>query len=214
MKKVRIALCQINTTVGDLEANANKVIEFIERAAQYRCRIIAFPELAVTGYPPEDLLLKPHFIDDNLKALARIQERVDDFIAIVGFVDRRDDIYNAAAVIYKKDIVDVYHKRRLPNYGVFDEHRYFQAGARCPVYQFGDILFGVNICEDIWHPDGPATVQALHGAEFIININASPYHIGKSSVREKMLSVRASDSNVAAAYLNAVGGQDELVFDG
>ncbi|BCB96626.1 NAD+ synthase [Dissulfurispira thermophila] len=214
MKTARIALCQINSTVGDFSGNVEKIVRFINDADRYKPDIIAFPELAITGYPPEDLLLKPQFIEDNLNALRDIQHIVDDFIVIVGFVDKRDDIYNAIAVIHKKNIVDIYHKVHLPNYGVFDEYRYFQAGTRYPVYQMGDVTFGVNICEDIWYPEGPATIQALSGAEFIININASPYHIGKTSFREKMLSTRASDSNIIMAYLNTVGGQDELVFDG
>lgn len=214
MKTIRIALCQINSTVGDLDGNVEKVIHFLEDAAKYSPDIIAFPELAVTGYPPEDLLLKPQFIEDNLKALRRIQEKVNDVIVIVGFVDKKEDIYNAAAIINNKKLIDVYHKVYLPNYGVFDEYRYFQTGTRCPVYQIGDMLFGVSICEDIWYPDGPAAVQALAGAELIININASPYHIGKFGFRQRMLSARASDSSVITAYLNSVGGQDELVFDG
>ena len=214
MKTIRLALCQINSTVGDFEGNVEKITHFIEDAAQYDPDIIAFPELAVTGYPPEDLLLKPQFIEDNLKALRRIQEKADDFIVVVGFVDKKDDIYNAAAVIANKNVVDVYHKVHLPNYGVFDEYRYFQVGTRRPVYQVGDVLFGISICEDIWYPDGPSAVQALAGAEFIININASPYHIGKHIFRQRMLSARASDSSVVVVYLNMVGGQDELVFDG
>lgn len=214
MKTARIALCQINPTVGDLDGNVKKIIKFINDANKYNPDIIAFPELSLTGYPPEDLLLKPQFIRDNLNALREIQHVVNDTVVIVGFVDKKDDIYNAAAIIYKKEIVDVYHKVHLPNYGVFDEYRYFQAGTRYPIYQLDEVIFGVNICEDIWYPEGPATIQALSGAEFIININASPYHVRKTSFREKMLSTRASDNNLIVAYLNTVGGQDELVFDG
>jgi NAD+ synthase (glutamine-hydrolysing) len=214
MKTARIALCQINPTVGDFSGNVKKITKFIGDAGKYSPDIIAFPELAITGYPPEDLLLKPQFIDDNLNTLREIQEGVDDFVVIVGFVDKKDDIYNAAAVIHKKEIIDVYHKMHLPNYGVFDEYRYFQAGTRYTVYQMDGVIFGVNICEDIWYPEGPSTIQALSGAEFIININASPYHIGKTCFREKMLSTRASDSSVIVAYLNTIGGQDELIFDG
>lgn len=214
MKTTRIALCQINPTVGDLSGNVKKITGSIEKAAKKHPDIIVFPELAITGYPPEDLLLKPQFIEDNMTALDQVREKVGDFTVITGFVDKKDDIYNAAAIIHKKKIIDVYHKIHLPNYSVFDEFRYFQAGRRCPVYQMGDILFGVNICEDIWHPEGPTNIQALSGAELIININASPYHMGKSGSREKMLSTRASDSSVVVAYLNTVGGQDELVFDG
>ena len=214
MKKVRIALCQINPTVGDLDGNVRKIIRFIEDACKYNPDIIAFPELSITGYPPEDLLLKTHFISDNIDALKEVQKNVDDLVVIAGFVDKGDYIYNAAAVIHNKEIIDIYHKIHLPNYGVFDEFRYFRAGTRFPVYCMDDVYFGVNICEDIWHPEGPAAIQALNGAEFIININASPYHMGKSGVRAEMLSSRASDNNVFVAYLNTVGGQDELVFDG
>ena len=214
MKKVRLALCQINPTVGDLSGNVKKIIERINKLGEYLPDIIAFPELAVTGYPPEDLLLKPHFIDDNVEALKEIQKSVGDFIAIVGFVDKSEDIYNAAAVIHRGKLLDVYHKIYLPNYGVFDEFRYFKPGKRYPVYKMGEIKFGINICEDIWYPEGPASVQASHGAEFIININASPYNMGKAGTRVKMLSTRASDNSLVIAYLNTVGGQDELVFDG
>lgn len=214
MKTLRIALAQINPTVGDLEGNRDKIIDFIRQAMEYGPDIIAFPELAVTGYPPEDLLLKPQFIRDNLNILRDIKEEVWGTTVVVGFVDKRDDIYNAAAIIHNKRIVDVYHKMYLPNYGVFDEFRYFQAGTRSPIYELGDITIGVNICEDLWYPEGPAHIQSLSGAEIIININASPYCIGKAAFRERMLSTRASDNAVIIAYLNTVGGQDELVFDG
>jgi NAD+ synthase (glutamine-hydrolysing) len=214
MKALRIALAQINPTVGDLEKNVSKIINYIKKAKTFGANLIAFPELSVTGYPPEDLLLKIQFIDDNLDALREVQKNVDDIVAIVGFVDRKDDIYNAAAIIYNQKLIDTYHKMYLPNYGVFDEYRYFQAGTRCPVYHIGNIKIGVNICEDIWYPEGPSRIQSLAGAEIILNINASPYHIGKGKFREQMLSTRASDNIVIIAYLNTVGGQDELVFDG
>ena len=211
---MRIALAQINPTVGDLEGNVSKIIDYLQRAKRVDADLIAFPELAVTGYPPEDLLLKSQFIDDNLQALKRIQESVSDITAIIGFVDRKNDIYNAAALIHNKEIIDVYHKVYLPNYGVFDEYRYFRAGVRYPIYRIGDAWIGINICEDIWYPEGPARIQSLAGAELILNINASPYHIGKGRLREEMLSTRAFDNRVILAYLNTVGGQDELVFDG
>lgn len=214
MRRLRLALAQINAVVGDLEGNTNRIIGYIKKAAEYSADIIAFPELSITGYPPEDLLLKPHFIKENLEALKRIREEVWDMTAVVGFVDKKDDIYNSAAIIHNRTVADVYHKVFLPNYGVFDEHRYFQAGSRYPVYEIGEVLVGVNICEDIWYPEGPAHVQALKGAEVIINLNASPYHIGKGGFREKMLSTRATDNAVIIAYVNSVGGQDELVFDG
>jgi len=214
MRSLRIALAQVNLTVGDLEGNVSKIISYIKKAKSFSADLVAFPELAVTGYPPEDLLLKNQFIEDNLESLETIRKNVDDITAIVGFVDRRDDIYNAAAVIQNKKIVDVYHKMYLPNYGVFDEYRYFQSGTRYPVYRIADTWIGINICEDIWYPEGPSRIQSLAGAEILININASPYHIGKGKFRETMLSTRASDNIVIVAYLNTVGGQDELVFDG
>jgi NAD+ synthase (glutamine-hydrolysing) len=214
MRTLRIALAQINPTVGDFKGNVSKIINYIKRAEKSGAHIVLFPELSITGYPPEDLLLKPKFIEDNLEALKMVQKKVRNIIAIVGFVDRKDDIYNAAAVIYNGKLIDAYHKIYLPNYGVFDEVRYFQAGTRYPVYKIGDICFGVNICEDIWYPEGPARLQALAGAELIININASPYRIGKGRFRENMLSVRALDNIVVVAYINTIGGQDELVFDG
>ena len=214
MKTLRLALAQINPTVGDFEGNVSKIIYYIEEASKAGAQIVAFPELAITGYPPEDLLLKPQFIEDNLDALKKVQENVGDITAIVGFVERKEDIYNAAAIIYNKTIFDTYHKIYLPNYGVFDEYRYFQAGARCPMYKIGDSWVGVTICEDIWYPEGPTRLQALAGAELVININASPYRIGRGKSKENMLSVRAFDSMVIVAYLNTVGGQDELVFDG
>src|SRR5208283_2439698 len=214
MRTVRIALCQINPIVGDLEGNVRKIVGYIKRAGEYQPDIIAFPELAVSGYPPEDLLLKPQFIKDTLAALGEIQECTADAAVIVGFIDKRYDIYNAAAVLKNRKLIDVYHKMHLVNYGVFDECRYFQTGSRYPVYDMGEVLFGVTICEDIWYADGPASVQALAGAELIININASPYHIGKGGARKKMIGTRASDNSVIIAYLNTVGVQAELVFDG
>jgi NAD+ synthase (glutamine-hydrolysing) len=214
MGTLRVALAQINTTVGDFEGNVSKVINYIQKAKKTGAKVVAFPELAIAGYPPEDLLLKTQFIEDNLAALQNVQENTGDITVIVGFVDRREDIYNAAAIIYNKTLIDTYHKMYLPNYGVFDEYRYFQVGTRCPIYQIGDAWIGVNICEDIWYPEGPSRIQSLAGAEVIININASPYHIGKGEFRENMLSTRASDTMAIVAYLNTIGGQDELVFDG
>ncbi len=216
MKYLRLALAQINSTVGDLSGNAQLIISFIKQARRQKADVIAFPELALTGYPPEDLLLKPQFITDNLSEIQRISRAAEGIAAIVGFVDRRKDnsIYNAAAVIAGKKIIDVYHKVLLPNYGVFDEFRYFRAGSRFPVYKIKNMNIGLNICEDIWHRDGPARFQSSAGAEIIININASPYERGKPEVREKLLHERSSENGVLIAYLNAVGGQDELVFDG
>ena len=204
----------MNSTVGDLEGNVAKILHSVRKAKTAGADIVVFPELAITGYPPEDLLLKTRFIEDNLRALKKVQRHVDDITAVVGFVDRKDDIYNAAAVLCRKKLIGVYHKMYLPNYGVFDEYRYFQAGTRCPVFRICNTWIGVNICEDMWYPEGPLRTQALAGAEIIININASPYRIGKGKFRQDMLSTRATDNTVIIAYLNTVGGQDELVFDG
>ena len=216
MNTIRIALAQINPTVGDLEGNTNLVIDYLERGRQAGADLIAFPELALTGYPPEDLLMKPHFVRENRRALDRIVKASGDLLVVIGFVDTDgSDIYNAAAVISGGKLVDSYHKSFLPNYGVFDEERYFQSGTRCPVYSLGNARVGVNICEDIWYPGGPTKLQALVGdAHLIVNISASPYHASKSFDRERMLCTRAEDNAVALAYCNLFGGQDELVFDG
>jgi NAD+ synthase (glutamine-hydrolysing) len=215
MHSLRVGLAQINCTVGDLEGNTKKIVHYLDKAKKMGVELICFPELSITGYPPEDLLLKPQFIEDNLRALKRIIPKTEGLTAVVGFVDRNGEVYNAAAIIYNKKLAGVYHKIDLPNYGVFDEYRYFQPGEKVSVYQLGDILFGVNICEDIWYPEGPAKAQALIGeALLVVNINASPYHMGKWKEREKMLSTRANDNRVFILYNNLVGGQDELVFDG
>ena len=213
--QLRLAMAQINVVVGDVDGNAQKCVDWIDRARDADADIIAFPELALTGYPPEDLLLKPQFIDASLAALDKVVARTRDIMAIIGFVDRKDDIFNAAAVAQNGSLVTTYHKMYLPNYGVFDEFRYFQAGNRCPVFRMGGATIGISICEDIWYPDGPVFEQALSGgAEVIINISSSPYHAGKRRWRERMLATRASDNTVIVAYNNLVGGQDELVFDG
>ena len=214
MKILRIGLAQMNATVGDFEGNVRKIVDNIERARQRGVGLVAFPELAVPGYPPEDLLFKSAFIEANLRALDEVVRATRGLTAVVGFVDRRDDIFNAAAVVHDGRIAGVYHKHYLPNYGVFDENRYFQAGTETPVFTLGDTTFAVNICEDLWYPTGPTTVQALAGAEVVITINSSPYHRGKGRDRERMVATRAADDVVALAYVNMVGGQDELVFDG
>lgn len=216
MNTIRVALAQINPTVGDLAGNADVIIDYIARARATGADIVAFPELAVTGYPPEDLLLKPHFVRDNLTVLERIIAASTNLIVIVGFVDTDgSDIYNAAALIAGGKLVDSYHKAFLPNYGVFDEERYFQRGTRCPVFTLGDARIGLNICEDIWYPGGPTKLQALVGdAHLIINISSSPYQASKTIDRERMLCTRAEDNAIALAYCNQFGGQDELVFDG
>jgi NAD+ synthase (glutamine-hydrolysing) len=168
----------------------------------------------VTGYPPEDLLFKSAFIEANLAGLRDIARASRGLTAVVGFVDKRQDIYNAAAVVHDGVVAGVYHKQFLPNYGVFDENRYFQAGREAPVFTLGETCFGVNICEDIWYPTGPTTRQALAGAELIVTINGSPFHAGKAAFRERMVATRAADDVVCLAFVNMVGGQDELVFDG
>ncbi|QWR78211.1 NAD+ synthase [Candidatus Magnetomonas plexicatena] len=214
MKTLRVALAQINPTVGDIKGNTGKIIDYIERSKTLCADIVAFPELSITGYPPEDLLLKPGFIRDNVKALKEIQKHTQGITAIIGFVDMKEDIYNAAAVFYNYNLCDVYHKLYLPNYGVFDEIRYFKQGNGLPIYEVAGCKVGVSICEDIWYPEGPPYTQALHGAEVIININASPYGLNKFKMKEAMLKTRAFDCRSFVAYLNMTGGQDELVFDG
>ena len=214
MNSFRIALAQINTIVGDLDGNTAKILERIEQARSLGANLIAFPELAITGYPPEDLLLKPKFVRDNLQRLSQIVAGSKGIAAIVGFVDMREDLYNAAAIIQDGELIGVYHKIYLPTYGVFDEDRYFQAGTQSPVFTLGNTVVGVNICEDIWYPAGPTTSQSAKGALIIVNINGSPYHLGKRASRERMLATRAVDDLVVVAYVNLVGGQDELVFDG
>ncbi len=215
MRTLRLALAQINPVVGDFKGNFQKILAYMAQAKKSGAEVIAFPELCLTGYPPEDLLLKPDFIEDNLDYLHRIVEHTEGITAIVGFVDREDDIFNSAAVIHNGNIAGIYHKVFLPNYGVFDEDRYFQAGQVIPIYDLNGVRFGVNICEDIWYPGGPLQDQALYGgAEIVINISASPYHFGKAHSRLRMLSTRAEDAVVIVAYVNTVGGQDELVFDG
>ena len=208
-------MAQINVIVGDIEGNAKKIEEWMDRAIDLQADVVTFPELALTGYPPEDLLLKPQFIDANMTMIRKLVARTRGITAVIGFVDKQDDIYNAAAVARDGELLVVYHKMFLPNYGVFDEFRYFQAGRECPVVRIGDATVGVSICEDIWYPDGPFVQQALSGgAEVLLNISSSPYHAGKRKWRERMLAARAGDNTVIVACNNLVGGQDELVFDG
>ncbi len=214
-KTIRIAIAQINCTVGDLDGNAKKIIEYLQKAKTLGADIVSFPELAITGYPPEDLLLKEAFIADNLEALKHVAKNVNEIVAIVGFVDKTGrDLYNAAAVIYKGEVKGICHKELLPNYGVFDEKRYFKQGKDSGIFRLGDLTFGVNICEDIWHTEGPVCAQAALGASLIVNINSSPYHAGKVKEREDIVRKQAKSNNVVVSYANLLGGQDELVFDG
>lgn len=214
-KYVRLALAQINCTVGDLSANAKKIIDYIKEGEKTGADVISFPEMSVTGYPPEDLLFKTHFVERNIDTLEAIAKCTGDIVAIVGFVDKRgNDIYNAAAVIYKGKIAAIYHKTFLPNYGVFDEMRYFKPGKDPFVFKIDDVVLGVNICEDIWHKIGPIKEQAKAGAQIIITLNSSPYHIGRIKERERVIQASAKNNDVLISYTNLVGGQDELVFDG
>ena len=214
MRQLRIGMAQINTTVGDFAGNTQKILEAVAEARSLGVDVLTFPELAICGYPPEDLLFKPQFVEENLRSLERVVDGSSGLTIVVGFVDAKEDLYNAAAVVNDGKLVCVYHKIHLPNYGVFDENRYFRAGSECPVYIIAGIGVGINICEDIWHEAGPATTQAYSGAEVIVNISASPYHFGKGNFRERMFGTRASDNVAIIVHNNLVGGQDELVFDG
>ena len=220
----RLALAQINPTVGDIAGNTAKILDYLERAREAQADLVAFPELAITGYPPEDLLFKRSFLTDNVAAMEKVAAASQGIAVVLGYVhivslerqseDVGPQVTNAAALCYGGKLIDTYHKIFLPNYGVFDEQRYFQSGSECPVYTIGGVAVGVNICEDIWYPAGPTTVQCQAGAELIVNINASPFHAGKCAFREDMIAQRASENSLTVAYVNTVGGQDELVFDG
>ena len=215
MTKIRIALAQINVTVGDLASNVRRIVTYLERARGVGADLVVFPELAVTGYPPEDLLLKPSFIAANRAAVGEIAAATRGLTAIVGFADVAGDVYNAAAVLHDGALAGIYRKHYLPTYGVFDEDRYFRASEANPLFVLGDaVVAGVSICEDIWYPDGPPQAQATGGAHLLVNISASPYHAGKGAARERMLATRAADNVAIVAFCNLVGGQDELVFDG
>lgn len=214
VRKFRLALAQINSTVGDIPGNTAKIIEYVERAREAQADLVAFPELAITGYPPEDLLFKTSFLQANVEAMHQVVAAAKDIAVVVGYVEMGPDITNAAAIGYNGQLIDTYQKMYLPNYGVFDEDRYFRRGDTCPVYTINGTVVGVNICEDIWYPVGSIAVQREAGAEVIVNINASPFHAGKRVYREKMIATRAADNELFVAYVNTVGGQDELVFDG
>lgn len=231
MRILRIAMAQMNPTVGDVTGNVNRILGWLREAQKVKADLVAFPELIITGYPPEDLLLKSQFVADNLRALDEITQACRGLVAVVGYVGQGDQseahssrrsivsagqrtLYNAAALIANCRLVGSYQKSHLPNYGVFDESRYFHPGQRLPLLIVNGTTVGVTICEDIWLPEGPARVQAAAGAEVIVNINASPFHVGKGRFREQMLAARARANGVIVTYTNMVGGQDELVFDG
>jgi NAD+ synthase (glutamine-hydrolysing) len=214
-KNLRLALGQVNVTVGDLPGNVRKITGMIEEARGWKADLVAFPEMVLPGYPPEDLLLNPTFVRDNAEALKKVGRATRGITAIVGFADIQDDLYNAAAVLQEGRLAGVYHKIYLPNYGVFDEDRYFQRGQDILVFELGEAVVGVNICEDLWYPGDPTRTQCLQGgAILIVNISSSPFHAGKRDFRRRMLSTRACDYSAYVAYVNLVGGQDELVFDG
>jgi len=213
-QSLRIALAQVNPIVGDLDGNTRLVTEWIERAREKRADIVCFPELVITGYPPEDLVLKRAFVRDNRRKLDVAAKATMGISAVVGFVDDDGAIFNAAAFLHDGELKAIYHKVFLPNYGVFDEQRYFEPGHRCPIFVLDGVRIGVSVCEDCWYPSGPMAWQAHHGAELLININGSPYHAGKRSEREAMVAERAANYGAFVAYVNTVGGQDELVFDG
>jgi NAD+ synthase (glutamine-hydrolysing) len=209
-----VALAQVNPTVGDLEGNSRLIIDWIGRARDQGADLVCFPELALTGYPPEDLVLKRAFVRDNLKQLDVVTKATKGITAVVGFVDDDGAIFNAAAVMNDGELKAVYHKVFLPNYGVFDEQRYFEPGHRCPIFELDGVRIGVSVCEDCWYPSGPMAWQAHHGAQLLLNINGSPYHAGKRGPREAMVGERAVNYGAFVAWVNTVGGQDELVFDG
>lgn len=211
---IRIALAQINSTVGDLSGNTAKICSYIDKAKDLDVDLIAFPELAITGYPPEDLVFRNEFVQENMKCSSEVSHNTQGITAIFGFVELDNKLYNSAAVASEGKLKGTHKKIFLPNYGVFDEERYFESGNTCPVFTINGTKVGVNVCEDIWYPVGPTSVQRAAGAELIININGSPFHAGKRQDRESMLIERASAHGLFIAYVNQVGGQDELVFDG
>ncbi|HEY2161680.1 MAG TPA: nitrilase-related carbon-nitrogen hydrolase, partial [Solirubrobacteraceae bacterium] len=211
---LKLALCQMNPTVGDIAANERKISDAIDDARRAEAQVVLFPELAITGYPPEDLLLKEHFLRDAGDALERLAAKAEGIVVLVGFPELAEDVYNACAVLADGAVQGVYRKMLLPNYGVFDEHRYFQTGTQGSLLELGEVTIGLTICEDIWEPGPPASDEALAGATVLINISASPYHAGKGLERERMLVQRARDNLAAVVFCALVGGQDELVFDG
>src|SRR5215203_4061413 len=211
---MRLALAQIDSTVGDLDGNRERILARLADAKEAGADVVLFPELAVTGYPPEDLLLRPSFIRAAEQSLSVIAREVRGIVAFLGTPHLERDLYNACAVCAAGEVKALYRKRFLPNYGVFDEHRYFAPGRDLFLLEHGDALIGPTVCEDIWQPGPPATDLALAGAQLIVNISASPFHVGKEREREQMLATRARDNVCYVAFVNAVGAQDELVFDG
>jgi NAD+ synthase (glutamine-hydrolysing) len=211
---MRLALAQINSVVGDIDGNAASVAEWLGRARESNADLVLFPELVVTGYPPEDLLLRPGFVRAARRAVDEIARAAHGITVLVGAPHLDTDLYNACFVLAHGEVRGVYKKWYLPNYGVFDEDRYFAAGRDLQLLRLGDVVIGPTICEDVWQPGPPATDLALAGAQLVTNISASPFHVGKDREREEMLKVRATDNSCFFALCNAVGGQDELIFDG
>jgi NAD+ synthase (glutamine-hydrolysing) len=211
---MRIALAQIDTVVGDLDGNRERIVGRLQEAREAGADLVLFPELAVTGYPPEDLLFRPEFLRQARRSLDQIAAEATDIAALVGFPWLERDLFNACAVCADGEVKAIYPKRFLPNYGVFDEVRYFQPGRDLLLLRIGEALIGPTVCEDIWQPGPPASDLALAGAHVIANISASPFHVGKGLEREEMLITRARDNTCWVVLVNAVGGQDELIFDG
>ena len=211
---LRVALAQMNATVGDISGNARKIAQQTARARDEGAALVVFPELSLSGYPPEDLLLKTAFLEEAGAALEELATQTRGIVALVGFPERADDVYNSAAVLADGEVAGVYRKMYLPDYGVFDEQRYLQSGAEAAIFELNGIPIGISICEDIWEPGPPAMTEALAGAQVIVNLSASPYRAGYGRGRERMLVQRAIDYLAAIVFVNTVGGQDELVFDG
>src|SRR5688572_22959447 len=209
-----VALAQIDPTVGDIRGNARKIADNIGTARDQGAALVVFPELTISGYPPEDLLLKTSFLDQVGEALEELAAQTRGIVALVGFPERADDVYNAVAVLADGEVAAAYRKMYLPNYGVFDEQRYFQSGSEAGIFELNGVPIGVSICEDIWEPGPPAMTEALAGAQVLVNLSASPYRAGYGRARERMLVQRAVDNLAAVVFVNTVGGQDELVFDG
>ncbi len=215
MQHLRIALCQLDLCVGDLDGNAELIIDALQQAEEAQCDVAVFPELALTGYPPEDLLLRPRFIAQVQAQLTRVAQATKECVAVVGYVEEDRDLFNAAALCAGGEVWGIYRKQELPNYSVFDEARYFTPGSpHGLLYEINGVRLGVSICEDSWNPQGPIAQQSAGGADLIVNLNASPFAEGRSVERERMLATRAADASCALVYVNQVGGQDELVFDG
>jgi NAD+ synthase (glutamine-hydrolysing) len=212
---LRVALCQVGAVVGDLDGNAGRILDALGQAEAAGADLAVFPELAICGYPPEDLLLKPAFVRASREAIDKVASQTGSCVAVVGFPDAGHDLYNAAAVCADGRVVGVYRKRLLPNYAVFDEQRYFTPGTEAhQLFRIGGVRVGVTICEDAWSPTGPIGQLGAGGAELVVNLSASPYYAGRLPERERMLATRAEDASCGLVYVNLVGGQDELLFDG